>query len=162
MRMGEPVASALAAMESLEGGAIANPDEGRMVGHYWLRAPELAPDEYFEVEILQFGETLPWTTGFEAGSMFDEGFTHFELGFFGNTWSVDQGDSSGGDFAAVHIESINATPLSDDWLVSPPLDLAGFPRSGHPPAPGHFHHLGNRVPLAIPSQRCFRVQSDHT
>ncbi len=31
------------AMESLEGGAIANPDEDRMVGHYWLRAPELAP-----------------------------------------------------------------------------------------------------------------------
>ena len=31
------------AMESLERGAVANPDEGRMVGHYWLRAPELAP-----------------------------------------------------------------------------------------------------------------------
>ncbi len=27
----------------LEGGAIANPDENRMVGHYWLRAPHLAP-----------------------------------------------------------------------------------------------------------------------
>jgi glucose-6-phosphate isomerase len=32
------------AMEALEKGAIANPDEQRMVGHYWLRAPELAPD----------------------------------------------------------------------------------------------------------------------
>jgi glucose-6-phosphate isomerase len=31
------------AMEALEGGAIANPDEGRRVGHYWLRAPDLAP-----------------------------------------------------------------------------------------------------------------------
>ena len=31
------------AMASLEKGAIANPDEKRMVGHYWLRAPELAP-----------------------------------------------------------------------------------------------------------------------
>lgn len=30
-------------MEALEGGAIANPDENRMVGHYWLRHPELAP-----------------------------------------------------------------------------------------------------------------------
>ncbi len=30
-------------MEKLEGGAIANPDENRMVGHYWLRAPEKAP-----------------------------------------------------------------------------------------------------------------------
>ena len=28
---------------SLEQGAIANPDENRMVGHYWLRNPDLAP-----------------------------------------------------------------------------------------------------------------------
>ena len=34
---------ALADMAALEGGAIANPDEKRMVGHYWLRTPELAP-----------------------------------------------------------------------------------------------------------------------
>ena len=34
---------AYAAMLSLESGAIANPDENRMVGHYWLRAPKLAP-----------------------------------------------------------------------------------------------------------------------
>jgi glucose-6-phosphate isomerase len=34
---------ALSAMEALEGGAVANPDEKRMVGHYWLRAPEKAP-----------------------------------------------------------------------------------------------------------------------
>jgi glucose-6-phosphate isomerase len=34
---------AYAAMEALEAGAIANPDENRMVGHYWLRAPGLAP-----------------------------------------------------------------------------------------------------------------------
>jgi glucose-6-phosphate isomerase len=31
-------------MDALESGQIANPDEGRRVGHYWLRAPELAPD----------------------------------------------------------------------------------------------------------------------
>ncbi|HEX2099375.1 MAG TPA: glucose-6-phosphate isomerase, partial [Candidatus Synoicihabitans sp.] len=34
---------AFAEMKALEGGAIANPDENRMVGHYWLRAPQLAP-----------------------------------------------------------------------------------------------------------------------
>ncbi|HUE39971.1 MAG TPA: glucose-6-phosphate isomerase, partial [Candidatus Binatia bacterium] len=43
-RMGGPMAKAFDAMHELEGGAIANPDENRMVGHYWLRAPELAPD----------------------------------------------------------------------------------------------------------------------
>jgi glucose-6-phosphate isomerase len=36
---------ALASMNELEKGAIANPDEQRMVGHYWLRAPERAPSE---------------------------------------------------------------------------------------------------------------------
>ncbi|MGA7990921.1 MAG: glucose-6-phosphate isomerase [Thermoanaerobaculia bacterium] len=36
--------AAFAAMEALEKGAIANPDERRRVGHYWLRAPEHAPD----------------------------------------------------------------------------------------------------------------------
>jgi glucose-6-phosphate isomerase len=30
-------------MVALESGAIANPDEGRMVGHYWLRNADLAP-----------------------------------------------------------------------------------------------------------------------
>ncbi|MEM1447130.1 MAG: glucose-6-phosphate isomerase, partial [Planctomycetota bacterium] len=38
------IQGAYAAMDELEGGAIANPDENRMVGHYWLRAPGLAPD----------------------------------------------------------------------------------------------------------------------
>lgn len=32
------------AMKALEAGAIANPDENRMVGHYWLRQATLAPD----------------------------------------------------------------------------------------------------------------------
>src|ERR1035438_8921360 len=36
--------AAFAAMEALEAGAIATPDENRRVGHYWLRAPERAPD----------------------------------------------------------------------------------------------------------------------
>ena len=31
-------------MHQLEAGAIANPTEGRRVGHYWLRTPALAPD----------------------------------------------------------------------------------------------------------------------
>ena len=38
-------------MDELEAGAIANPDEKRMVGHYWLRAPELAPTREIGDEI---------------------------------------------------------------------------------------------------------------
>jgi len=42
----EPLMSeAFDAMGKLESGAIANPDEKRMVGHYWLRNPALAPDD---------------------------------------------------------------------------------------------------------------------
>ena len=42
---------AFTAMAELEQGAIANPDENRMVGHYWLRKPELAPSEDIQQQI---------------------------------------------------------------------------------------------------------------
>ncbi|KAG5543872.1 hypothetical protein RHGRI_016585 [Rhododendron griersonianum] len=43
--------AAFRAMEKLEKGAIANPDEGRMVGHYWLRNSGLAPSKYLRSQI---------------------------------------------------------------------------------------------------------------
>jgi glucose-6-phosphate isomerase len=43
--------AALAAMERLEAGAIANADEQRMVGHYWLRDPDRAPQAAVSAEI---------------------------------------------------------------------------------------------------------------
>ncbi|KAJ0024279.1 hypothetical protein Pint_08445 [Pistacia integerrima] len=43
--------AALKAMEELEKGAIANPDEGRMVGHYWLRNSNLAPTSFLKTQI---------------------------------------------------------------------------------------------------------------
>jgi glucose-6-phosphate isomerase len=42
---------AFTAMAELEKGAIANPDEGRMVGHYWLRNSALAPTPELRKEI---------------------------------------------------------------------------------------------------------------
>ncbi|WP_373540513.1 glucose-6-phosphate isomerase [Chamaesiphon sp.] len=42
---------AFADMVALEAGAIANPDEQRMVGHYWLRNPALAPTPEIATEI---------------------------------------------------------------------------------------------------------------
>lgn len=38
-------------MEGIEKGAIANPDEGRMVGHYWLRNSSLAPTTFLKNQI---------------------------------------------------------------------------------------------------------------
>ena len=42
-KMAPKVEKAFADIAALESGAIANPDEGRMVGHYWLRKADLAP-----------------------------------------------------------------------------------------------------------------------
>lgn len=42
-RMEPAIQRAYGAMAGLEAGEIANPDERRMVGHYWLRAPQTAP-----------------------------------------------------------------------------------------------------------------------
>jgi len=41
--MAPKVSKAFTDIQAIEAGAIANPDEGRMVGHYWLRNASLAP-----------------------------------------------------------------------------------------------------------------------
>jgi glucose-6-phosphate isomerase len=45
-------------MDALEKGAIANPDENRMVGHYWLRDADLAPTSELRQEILKTLEEI--------------------------------------------------------------------------------------------------------
>ena len=51
VKMAPRMEQAFADMAALEQGAIANPDEQRMVGHYWLRAPQLAPTPVLATEI---------------------------------------------------------------------------------------------------------------
>jgi glucose-6-phosphate isomerase len=60
-RMEPAMQKAYQAMDALEAGAIANPDENRMVGHYWLRAPWLAPSLEIRHEI---EETIKTIKGF--------------------------------------------------------------------------------------------------
>ncbi|MCS6243497.1 MAG: glucose-6-phosphate isomerase [Opitutus sp.] len=57
------IQQAYADMAALEKGAIANPDENRMVGHYWLRAPQLAPTPALAKEI---SDTLAAIKSFAA------------------------------------------------------------------------------------------------
>ncbi|MEM7590000.1 MAG: glucose-6-phosphate isomerase [Cyanobacteria bacterium P01_A01_bin.83] len=45
-------------IEALEGGAIANPDEDRMVGHYWLRDPDLAPTPELKQDIIDTNNSV--------------------------------------------------------------------------------------------------------
>ena len=50
-RMAPAMKKAFDVMDALEAGAIANPDEKRMVGHYWLRDAERAPTAEIRAEI---------------------------------------------------------------------------------------------------------------
>jgi glucose-6-phosphate isomerase len=50
-KMEPRIQKAFAAMDELERGAIANSDEDRMVGHYWLRNSALAPNAEIRSEI---------------------------------------------------------------------------------------------------------------
>jgi len=52
-RMAPAMDKAYQAMDALEKGAIANPDEKRMVGHYWLRDSKRAPNAEITKEIDQ-------------------------------------------------------------------------------------------------------------
>src|SRR5471032_437696 len=45
------IRKAFSEMDKLVAGAIANPDEGRMVGHYWLRDSSKAPNADIKKEI---------------------------------------------------------------------------------------------------------------
>lgn len=47
------ISTALKKMQGLEKGEIANPDENRMVGHYWLRNPNLAPTQEIKAAITE-------------------------------------------------------------------------------------------------------------
>ncbi len=82
-RMTPAMQQALGAMQALEAGAIANPDENRMVGHYWLRQPDLAPDPALRQAILDANEqVLKFAQEVHAGRLRGgkgEPFTNFLL-----------------------------------------------------------------------------------
>ncbi len=81
--MEERMARAFDAMEALEAGAIANPDENRQVGHYWLRDPGMAPDPAISRDILAAEEAvLKFAEGVHQGTISPTGrsrFTRFLL-----------------------------------------------------------------------------------
>ncbi len=65
-------------MEALEGGAIANPDENRMVGHYWLRTPDLTPNPQLQAEILNTLEQIEgFTEKVHSGAILAPGGSKF-------------------------------------------------------------------------------------
>lgn len=68
--MNSQLVNALEQMRKLENGAIANPDEHRMVGHYWLRAPELAPTAELTRSIIEaIANTKSFASHVHSGAM---------------------------------------------------------------------------------------------
>lgn len=60
-------------MDALEKGAIANPDENRMVGHYWLRSPNLAPTKKIKNEIeCNLDHILEFSSSVKSGNLSGE------------------------------------------------------------------------------------------
>jgi glucose-6-phosphate isomerase len=82
-RMSGPMARAFAEMAELEKGAIANVDEGRMVGHYWLREPGLAPTTEIRDAIIGARQDIGrFATDVHSGKISSAGgkrFTNFLL-----------------------------------------------------------------------------------
>ncbi|WP_008317107.1 glucose-6-phosphate isomerase [Leptolyngbya sp. PCC 6406] len=71
-------AQAFEAIAALEGGAIANPDEGRMVGHYWLRDADLAPTPDLKQDILSTLDKIEtFTKQIHTGNIYPPGQEHF-------------------------------------------------------------------------------------
>ena len=79
-RMEPEIQKAFTAMDALEAGAIANPDENRMVGHYWLRAAERAPSVEIRNEIQGALQSIKdFTFAIHAGKIYPRKrarFTH--------------------------------------------------------------------------------------
>jgi glucose-6-phosphate isomerase len=78
VRMKPALDRAFAAMDELEKGAIANPDENRMVGHYWLRAPGLAPSKELSEAITKaLDEALDFAAKVHSGAIKPERKSRF-------------------------------------------------------------------------------------
>lgn len=105
--MAGPIQTAFKAMAELEKGAIANPDEKRMVGHYWLRNSDLAPTAELKQEI---DETLKAVKEF-AGAV-HRGETKGAAGNFKNVLVIGIGGSAlGPQFVANALSQPKADKL---------------------------------------------------
>src|SRR5580765_7788571 len=94
-------------MRDLEAGAIANQDEGRMVGHYWLRNPSLAPTSDIRDEIINTNKQIQkFASEVHSGSIRGQG------GVFKNLLLIGIGGSAlGPQFVADALGSPNKDRL---------------------------------------------------
>lgn len=118
-------------MKELEAGAIANPDEGRMVGHYWLRDADLAPTPELRAEIRDaIAQVKQFSQQVHSGAIAPP-----QGGRFTDILSIGIGGSAlGPQFVAAALAPVNP-PLNIHFLDN--TDPAGFERV--------FAELGDRL-----------------
>lgn len=64
------ISRAFDGLRAIEAGEIMNPDEGRMVGHYWLRNAELAPNDEIKEQITRpLAELLQFAGKIHSGQI---------------------------------------------------------------------------------------------
>ncbi|MEB3357494.1 MAG: glucose-6-phosphate isomerase [Synechococcales bacterium] len=116
-------AQAFEAMAALEAGAIANPDEDRMVGHYWLRHPDLAPSADLKRDIVEtLEQVLTFAAKIHAGEIRPPQATQFT-----DVLSIGIGGSAlGPEFVAEALAPVNP-PLRIHFIDN--TDPAGIDRT---------------------------------
>ena len=105
------ITTAEAAMRAVEAGEIANPDENRMVGHYWLRNSSLAPADLKPEIDSTLAATLQFAADVHAGNI---------------------APAAGGKFTRVLVVGIGGSALGPQLVAeaitpaNPPLDISFF------------------------------------
>ena len=123
-RMAPSMRQAFAAMDALERGAIANPDENRMVGHYWLRNPDLVPTQEIGAEIRK---TVQDVKAF-AQAVHDSTIRPPSAGRFTRLLSIGIGGSALGPMFTLSLSPEPDTtpdPFSEPRASATKLNMAG-------------------------------------
>ena len=112
-------------MAALEAGAIANPDENRMVGHYWLRDAELAPTPELKQDILDTLVNIEqFASQIRTGGIYPPGQEHFtdilSIGIGGSALGPQfVAQALGPDFPPLNIHFIdNTDPEGIDRILA--------------------------------------------
>ncbi|MGF1481171.1 MAG: glucose-6-phosphate isomerase [Cyanophyceae cyanobacterium] len=118
-------------IKDIEAGEIANPDENRMVGHYWLRDPDLAPTTELQEEIKENLERVEtFASKIHSGEIHPPGAERFTT-----ILSIGIGGSSlGPQFVSAALAPSN-----------PPLDIYFIDNSDPEGIDKTFAQIGDRL-----------------